>query len=228
MRDVAILALLYGVSNISQSFNLEESLLLTWISELGSDTFFKSLRTFILSQNKNNDKSFFLRKYSLSANVVEKISAYQENSFTDKLEINKMIMNYQEKKIEKEMTNEEIKSLLLKVTDYTVEEWYLSDDVHIVTYEHFLNDLKNSSSKLNRYVRVNNKEETIAEVIKEGLPMYRETARKLGENPRRIKEWINSYKSQGRIRAVNTEIRPASDILSRAIEELRAEYECFT
>jgi hypothetical protein len=224
MRDVAILALLYGVTQISQSFNLDESILLSWISELGSDTFFKSLRTFILSQNKNNDRSFFLRKYSLSPNVVEKIQAYQENSFNDKVEINKMILNYQEQKTEKEMTNEEIKSLLLKVTDYSVEEWFMSDDIHIVNYEHFLNDLKNSSAKQNRYIRVNNKEETIAEVIKEGLPMYKETARKLGENPRRIKEWINSYKSQGRIRAVNTEIRPASSLLSKAFDEIKSEF----
>lgn len=218
MRDVAILALLYGVNSISQAFNLEESLLLSWISELGSDSFFKSLRTFILSQNKNNDRSFFLRKYSLSPNVVEKISAYQENSFTDKVEINKMILDYQEQKTKQLLTNEEIKGLLLKVTDYSMEEWFVSKDVFIVNYEHFLSEIK--GSKQNKYIRVNNKEETIAEIMKEGLPMYKETARKLGQNPRKIKDWISSYKSQGKIRQVNMEIRPASDILKRAYEEL--------
>lgn len=222
MRDVAILALLYGVNSISQAFNLEESLLLSWISELGSDSFFKSLRTFILSQNKNNDPSFFLRKYSLSPNVVEKISVYQENSFDDKVEINKMILNYQEQKVKQELTNEEIKNLLLKVTDYCMDEWFLSKDVFIVNYEHFLSEIKKTANKQNKYIRVNNKEETIGEIMKEGLPMYKETARKLGQNPRKIKEWISSYKTQGKIRQVNTEIRPASDILIRAIEGLNS------
>lgn len=85
MRDIALLALLYGVGPISRNFNIDESLLTTWVMNIQHDPFLKNLRNHILTQINTTSPVTVCKKYGLSGKVIAQLSEFKEEFEDEKL-----------------------------------------------------------------------------------------------------------------------------------------------
>lgn len=85
MRDIALLALLYGVGPISRNFNIDESLLTTWVMNIQHDPFLKNLRNHILTQINTTSPVTVCKKYGLSSKVIAQLSEFKEEFEDEKL-----------------------------------------------------------------------------------------------------------------------------------------------
>ena len=256
MRDIALLAILYGISDISRIFNLEEKLLIQWIKSLGNDPFFKNIRKYILDQTLETDSAQIAKKYALSQGVMNQLLLNKENSLEKNLEkypenypeINseenseknpeKNLEKNPEKNTELETIIEEYKKLQQQEIEddeiifsnkiderkLIVDEWFIATDLSIVNTEDFLTNLNFGFHKPYKRVKISNKESMIAEVIREGTPLYKETALKYGLRPEKVKEWVQSYQANGTIKDSVCQIREASEIFKKAFNELEKEF----
>lgn len=217
MRDVALLALLYGVSEISEVFKIEEKVLMSWIQDVKNDPFFKGIRKKLMNQSREIDASVVARKYSISQNVINQLKAYRENGTIGPFPMVSEVSNEKSQMVKQEYP---AKKIIFDITDLVIDEWLIAKDDLLVNTANFLNDLSVSFKKPYKRVKLNIKETMIAEVIREGTPLYRETALKYGLKPERVKEWVQTYQNDGTIREGLCTIRESSNILKKAYQEL--------
>ena len=97
-----------------------------------------------------------------------------------------------------------------------MDEWFPSMDDFLFNTSNFLANINASFQKPFKKVKMNVKESMIAEVIREGTPLYRETALKYGLRPEKVKEWVQNFQNEGIIKEPTYSIREASSILQRA------------
>ena len=227
MRDVALLALLYGVSEISKVFNLEEKVILMWMQNLKQDPFFKTLRKKIMDLSRDKDPSVVSRKYSISQNVISQVISQRDNA-NNRPNPDGIAMSADEEfkstRVEAfSSATKKSKEVTAEICDLQMDEWFPSSEEFIVNISNFLTNLNASSHKPCKRVKLTTKEAVIAEVIREGTPLYRETALKFGLKPDQVKEWVQSYQSDGVIKENTCSIRIASSVLQQAYSQLLSE-----
>ena len=75
-----------------------------------------------------------------------------------------------------------------KNIDYTIEEWFVAEEKFVVNTQNFLSKINFGSEKVCKKVKLNTKQAVIAEVLKQGAPLYVQTCKKRGENPNLVKQ----------------------------------------
>ena len=217
MRDVALLALLYGVSDISKIFNLEEHVLISWMHQLRQDPFFKSIRRKIMNISRDIDISIIARKYSMSQSVVNHFITHRDRIHKEPTPATLVIdadEDLESVSLEEfSSKNTKKKEISFNLSPLIMDEWFPSMDDFLFN---ILANINASFQKPFKKVKMNVKESMIAEVIREGTPLYRETALKYGLRPEKVKEWVQNFQNEGIIKEPTYSIREASSILQRA------------
>jgi hypothetical protein len=217
MRDLALLGVLYGTGEISKVFDIEEKVLLHWIQKLEKDPFFEALRCYIFSKIKQSDPSIVSKKYLLSQKVIKKLIDYDEQPEKISIELDKIVA------MSKNAQKEEVglkKVRKINEVDLVIEDWYLSDEKYLVSTENFLSGINFMAEKPSKKIKLDNREQIMAEVIRDGPHIFKETAIKYGENPRLVQDWVETCKKEGKIKDCTRGIRKASEVLQKAYTTL--------
>jgi hypothetical protein len=238
MRDVAILALLFGIEKISKLFRFDEDIIMSWVRDLGNDDFCSKLRLHIGSQLRCNNKPDVPRKYKLSNSVVQKLVEYEGEVKSEFIKPDPFFFNDNPahrslvKSEEPDIFNIKVKAkveetipavkpdpeipipapvvIKTSVEDYIVEYWYVCSDSSVISTTTFISCLS-ASKPMKKYYPAS----------QQPIPVSSTNASASLLSFSR--NWARSFQSSGKLINRSRLIRPASSVLQAALSALSAD-----